>query len=75
MRADHLGAYGYAPAETPALDRLAREGVRFESATAAAPLTLPSHATILSGLLPPQHGLRNNGGGRFPASAPALARI
>jgi len=73
VRADHLGAYGYAPAETPALDRLAREGVRFESATAAAPLTLPSHATILSGLLPPQHGLRNNGGGRFPASAPALA--
>jgi arylsulfatase A-like enzyme/tetratricopeptide (TPR) repeat protein len=73
VRADRLGAYGYAAAETPALDRLAREGVRFESASAAAPLTLPSHATILSGRLPPQHGLRNNGGGRFPAGAPTLA--
>jgi arylsulfatase A-like enzyme/Tfp pilus assembly protein PilF len=73
VRADRLGAYGYAAAETPVLDRLAREGVRFEQAIASAPLTLPSHATLLSGLLPPQHGLRNNGSGAFPAGHPTLA--
>jgi arylsulfatase A-like enzyme/tetratricopeptide (TPR) repeat protein len=73
VRADRLGAYGYAAAETPTLDALARAGVRFESASAVAPLTLPSHATLLSGLLPPQHGLRNNGAGAFPKAAPVLA--
>src|SRR5262245_27487372 len=62
VRADRLGCYGGSVA-TPALDGLARAGVRFDQATAAAPLTLPSHATILSGLLPPSHGLHNNGGG------------
>ena len=73
VRADHLGAYGYAAAETPNLDRLAREGVRFDQASSAVPLTLPSHATILSGLLPPHHGLRNNGGGRLPEGDATLA--
>src|SRR5262245_44827307 len=57
VRADHLGVYGHRNVETPALDRLAREGVRFEHAESAVPLTLPSHATILSGLTPPHHGL------------------
>ncbi len=66
VRADRLGAYGYAPAETPWLDRLAREGLRFDQASSAVPLTLPSHASLLSGLLPPHHGLRNNGAGTFP---------
>ena len=75
VRADHLGAYGYATAETPALDRLAREGLRFDRAVSAAPLTLPSHATILSGLTPPHHGLRNNGAGRFPEDRPTLATL
>lgn len=73
VRADRLGAYGYAAAETPALDRLAREGVRFNQAISAVPLTLPSHATILSGLTPPHHGLRNNGGGQFPQNRETLA--
>jgi arylsulfatase A-like enzyme/Tfp pilus assembly protein PilF len=73
VRADHLGAYGYKEAETPNLDRLARSGVRFDQAISAVPLTLPSHATILSGLLPPHHGLRKNGSGRFPASRETLA--
>jgi choline-sulfatase len=72
VRADHVGAYGDRSAETPNLDRLAREGVRFDQADSAAPLTLPSHATILSGLLPPHHGLRNNGAGRFPADRETL---
>jgi choline-sulfatase len=73
VRADHLGAYGYRAAETPFLDRLAREGLRFEHAVSAVPLTLPSHATILSGLTPPHHGLRNNGAGRFPTDRETLA--
>src|SRR5512140_423375 len=48
LRADHVGAYGYARARTPAIDRLASLGVRFEHAYAAAPITLPSHATMLT---------------------------
>jgi len=75
VRADRIGAYGYRKAETPSMDRLAREGVRFDQAIAAVPLTLPSHATLLSGLLPPRHGLRNNGGGRFPADRETLATL
>jgi arylsulfatase A-like enzyme/Flp pilus assembly protein TadD len=73
VRADHLGAYGYRSAETPALDRLAGEGMCFDRAESAVPLTLPSHATILSGLTPPHHGLRNNGAGRFPEDRSTLA--
>jgi arylsulfatase A-like enzyme/Tfp pilus assembly protein PilF len=73
VRADHIGAYGAARAETPTLDRLAGEGVRFEVAKAAAPLTLPSHATLFTGLLPPHHGLRNNGAGRLPDRIATLA--
>lgn len=73
LRADRLGSYGFTAAATPVLDRLAREGVRFEHAISAAPLTLPSHATILTGLLPPKHGLRNNGAGKLPDEVPTLA--
>ncbi len=60
-RADHLGAYGFTLARTPNIDRLAREGVRFSDAISAAPITLPSHSTIFTGLLPPAHGVRDNG--------------
>ncbi|MCI0547395.1 MAG: sulfatase-like hydrolase/transferase, partial [Candidatus Rokubacteria bacterium] len=73
VRADRLGAYGSRSAETPSLDRLARQGLRFETAIAAAPLTLPSHATMLTGLLPPRHGLRNNGAGALPPGMETLA--
>ena len=73
VRADHIGAYGDKTAETPALDRLARESLRFDHAVSAVPLTLPSHATILSGLTPPHHGLRNNAAGRFPSDRETLA--
>lgn len=61
LRADHVGAYGYARARTPALDALARRGVRFEHAYATAPITLVSHASLLTGLYPPGHGSRHNG--------------
>jgi arylsulfatase A-like enzyme/Tfp pilus assembly protein PilF len=73
LRADRLGCYGRAGAETPALDGLAARGVRFDQAQSAVPLTLPSHATILSGLLPPRHGLRDNGRGSLPADVATLA--
>jgi arylsulfatase A-like enzyme/Tfp pilus assembly protein PilF len=61
-RADYVGAYGSRDVETPALDRLAREGVLFEQAMTTAPLTLPAHASILTGRFPPEHGVRDNGG-------------
>jgi len=69
FRADRVGPL------TPTLAHLAAHGVRFDSADAAVPLTLPSHATILSGLLPPHHGLRNNGGGTFPTDRDTLATV
>ncbi|HTQ80097.1 MAG TPA: sulfatase-like hydrolase/transferase [Thermoanaerobaculia bacterium] len=73
VRADHVGAYGDRTAETPALDRLAAEGMRFAAASSPVPLTLPAHSSLLSGLLPPHHGLRNNGAGSFPSDRPTLA--
>jgi arylsulfatase A-like enzyme len=59
-RADHLGAYGDAAAQTPTLDALAARGLLFERAWSPAPLTLPSHASILTGLDPVEHGARDN---------------
>lgn len=73
LRADHLGSYGYARADTPVLDALARDGVRFSEVIAQAPLTLPSHASIFTGLTPPRHGVRNNPDSVVPASIPTLA--
>src|SRR5918993_802310 len=60
MRADRLPAYGFSSVSTPALDGLAREGTVFEAAFAASPLTLPSHATLFTGLYPPRLGIRDN---------------
>ncbi|MGD0783115.1 MAG: sulfatase-like hydrolase/transferase, partial [Candidatus Aminicenantales bacterium] len=61
LRADHLGCYGYALAQTPCLDALAAEGTLFRDCAASAPITLVSHSTILTGLWPPAHGVRDNG--------------
>jgi len=61
-RADHLGAYGYANARTPNFDRLAADGVLYEHAYATSSWTLPSHASILTGLLPMQHGAQTAAG-------------
>ncbi len=72
-RADHLGAYGDAAAATPNLDRLAREGVACDRAIAVAPLTLPSHVSMLTGLYPPRHGVRDNADFRLPESETTLA--
>lgn len=74
-RADRLGCYGYPSARTPVLDGLAKEGVRFENCISVAPITLPSHSSILSGQLPFRHGARNNGTHRLPEDVPTLATL
>ncbi len=60
LRADHVGAQRAGAAETPTLDALTTQGVRFSQAVATVPLTLPSHTSILTGLYPPHHGVRHN---------------
>lgn len=72
-RADHLGTYGYPHVDTPTLDGWAAAGVRFERCITPAPLTLPSHASLLTGLLPPSHGLHVNGDAALPSEAVTLA--
>src|SRR5512143_2919665 len=74
LRADALGIYG-GRASTPALDRLAAEGVRFDFAHAHAVLTLPSHASILTGTYPFQHGIRDNSGYRLDPRARTVATL
>jgi hypothetical protein len=61
LRADHVGCYGYKQVETPALDALAAEGVRFTQAFTHSPITNTSHITILTGLLPSVHGVTDLG--------------
>jgi arylsulfatase A-like enzyme/Tfp pilus assembly protein PilF len=60
LRSDRLPAYGYGGVETPAIDQLRRDGVLFERAYTNVPLTLPAHTSLLTGLLPPDHGVRDN---------------
>jgi choline-sulfatase len=75
LRADRLPAYGYTKVETPNIDALARDSILFENAYSHCPLTLPSHLSLLTGLLPAEHGVRANLGYRFDADAhPTLAR-
>jgi arylsulfatase A-like enzyme/Flp pilus assembly protein TadD len=70
-----VGCYGNANIETPALDRLAREGALFENAVAQGPLTPPSHASIFTGTYPTVHKVRNTGGFVLPSSSRTLATI
>ncbi len=75
-RADYLGAYGSKTAKTPRMDALAERGACFELALSASAVTPVSHATILTGLFPYEHGLRvlsAAGGYRLPESVPTLA--
>jgi len=74
-RADRMGAYGYADIETPAFDRVAREGVLFENAVSSAPLTLPVHSSMFTGKFPPEHGVRDNGGFFLHADQLTLAEV
>ena len=62
LRSDHLPAYGYDQVETPHIDAFRRDAVLFRRAYAHIPLTLPSHATIFTGVLPADTGIRDNAG-------------
>ena len=75
VRADHVGAYGAATGATPAIDRLAREGVRFADATSQAPLTGPAHAAILTGDYPARFGVRDNATTPIPSGVGTLATL
>ena len=68
LRADHLSCNGSRSVATPNLDRLAEQGVNFRRARTSVPLTLPSHASILTGNYPPIHGIRDNASSRLPES-------
>ena len=71
-RADHLGCYGGGKT-TPNIDAWAREGVIFDLALTPVPITLPAHASLLTGLLPHRHGVRDNGVYRLPEDVATLA--
>src|SRR5258708_7336193 len=75
LRADRVGAYGFAAGATPALDALAREGVLFEDAVAHVPQTRPSHACLFTGRLPFEHGIRDNFSKPLDPGTPTLASI
>ena len=61
LRADHVGCYGYSGVKTPAIDSLAKDGVRFANAFTPVPVTNSSHASILTGLYPSSHGVTDFG--------------
>jgi arylsulfatase A-like enzyme/Flp pilus assembly protein TadD len=76
LRSDHLPAYGYKGVETPAIDAFRRDAILFERAYSHTPLTLPSHVSLLTGVLPNHHGVRDNIGYLFdPDQHPHLARL
>jgi len=75
LRPDHLGCYGYKSIKTPNIDKLAQNGVLFSNAYSPAPLTLPSHASIMTGQYPIRHGVHDNGIFVLTDSAVTLAEI
>ncbi|MFP4081827.1 MAG: sulfatase-like hydrolase/transferase [Candidatus Aminicenantes bacterium] len=75
LRADHLECYGYEEVKTPQINRLAREGILFEQNIVQAPLTLPSHSSILTGTHPLHHGVRDNGGFYLDESHITIAEV
>jgi len=74
-RADHLFCYGYKPGQTPTLDLMARNGIRYANCYTPTPLTLPAHASIMTGLYPFAHALRDNGMGPLDERAQTLAEV
>jgi arylsulfatase A-like enzyme len=74
-RADRLSPYGFMNVSLPSLERLAREGVVFDQATSVAPLTLPAHTSLFTGLLPPRHGVRGNVDPPLPEANTTLAEV
>jgi tetratricopeptide (TPR) repeat protein len=75
LRSDHLPAYGYRGVQTPNIDALRHDSILFARAYSHCPMTLPSHLSILTGLLPTEHGVRNNIGYRFLGKSPMLQQV
>src|SRR5882672_9898138 len=75
LRSDRVGAFGGRPGLTPNLDRLAERALRLTRAYSSAPLTLPSHTSIMTGMSPPAHGVRANGLFRLGPDTPTLATV
>jgi len=75
LRADHVGSYGYKEAQTPAIDAIAARGLRFAHATTVAPLTLPAHASLMTGTFPWYHRVRDNGGFYLSDDQETLAKV
>jgi arylsulfatase A-like enzyme/Tfp pilus assembly protein PilF len=75
LRSDHLPAYGYTKVETPAIDRFRADAILFEHAYSHCPLTLVSHASVFTGLLPAEHGIRDNLGYDLNPKARTLAEL
>jgi arylsulfatase A-like enzyme len=74
-RADHIGCYGYEGARTPVIDGLAARGARFASTFSVAPITFPSHVSLMTGTIPPYSGVRDNGSHRAVPELLTLAEI
>jgi arylsulfatase A-like enzyme len=74
-RADYLSCYGYAQPTTPHIDALARQGYLFSHAMTPIPLTLPAHASMLTGTIPPHHGKHENKDVYFDPSHVTLAAL
>src|ERR1700688_3641870 len=72
LRSDHLPAYGYKGVATPNVDALRADSILYQRAYSHVPLTLPSHVSILTGMLPADHGVRDNVGYRLADSIPML---
>ncbi len=75
LRADHLGTYGYQLPTSPQIDSLAEESMVFEHCLTPVPITLPAHTSMLTGMYPPHHSVRDNGTFTVPSDIPTLATI
>ena len=75
LRPDHLGCYGYKQTQTPNIDALASDGVRFERAYTAVPVTLPSHTVIFTGTYPTFSGMHDFAGNKLGPNQPTLASV
>ena len=75
LRSDRLSCYGSDLVDTPNIDAFAAEGVRFANAASTVPFTLPAHASIMTGLYPPGHGVRENVGYVLDERLPTLAEL
>jgi arylsulfatase A-like enzyme/Flp pilus assembly protein TadD len=75
VRADHVGCYGFRQIQTPNLDGLAAEGVRFGNAYTPVPITLPAHSVMLTGSYPMRTGMHDFSGNRLNPAQPTLATV